>query len=1097
MSNNPGKGTSSIYQENKDAFSSQLDLSTSRHLSPQAKANGQVNRLSKVFDTPTIHKDPHTPPPPPSKPQALRSSNARKTYPQDEPEAACESPSQSTVSNSSRSSREFCRNTPPQSPGMSFKDLQAKFQQAALDSDQKAPPLRSPSISKWHTNSVSAPSTPPAVDNRSKYSKKLNSDATFTNLRSTQTPRYAADQQGSKDRPTIDDTADLPRVSKPPNIPAKPSLVFGNSGLATEISHKLERESPAPANANKKEDIKSSDSQAQHSPKMSNVYKNLPAVPNPNRPPVLLRSESAAFGQDGSLSKSASQRKIWMAKSSGTLSSPVPSSLASTPSLEIPIARSTTGNSVSSTASSSSTGSQTNGSHKRGRGYNGIGNFFGGGGSSAEDHHQSIKNSITIVSKEPMPQRDSISSSGSTRPSSSADLNAYSSQPVSPLLDGRDPAAKRSMKRYNVIKELVETERTFSNDMALLKEVYYDSALANGSILDKSDVKLLFSNLPTIVDFEAEFLALLEVSSNMENDTGCNNDSELMPADQSQGEEQGSCVGMAFMEKVISMSQIEHIYCEYCKKHETAVIRLQELETKPEVQAFFKSCQQQMQDRTTSWDLGSLLIKPVQRVLKYPLLLQQIRMLTEPTHPDFENLERATKEIQNVADRINEIKRRKDIVEKIVGDRRRTDVSMVHGINKTFTRRAQKFKQATGIASEGTQDVLFDALFVKFEEQQESARQLARDVQAWIRHVKENFESMYQFSVSLEDLYTSWGGVTVRSLERVKAFKECSVSFVTSLSRELEALVRSIIYTRIDSFLKLFSNPAQVIVKRSNKLIDYDRANGIKQKGSVPDKALQESADAYVSINAQLVDELPRFLTLSSQYFDLIVEELAGVQAKFSRLMRNEWKRYMFKGPYALAPDDKNLDHLTTDTIVSTYRSAMQDLEPSIQDIIAVNPTQWEDILGFQAPSPDNITPTSSIQSDQYFGSFAGGIRTPSLTSLPMSDGGLSSPFRRGIGLQSTGNSLNQDTGYAPNLIQVASPQANWVESSSVIGDQPLFERMVLFDCDAVSEDQLAVRQGDIVTIWQADDDEWWYASSTHTVTGEERWGWVLAAACH
>jgi hypothetical protein len=55
---------------------------------------------------------------------------------------------------------------------------------------------------------------------------------------------------------------------------------------------------------------------------------------------------------------------------------------------------------------------------------------------------------------------------------------------------------------------------------------------------------------------------------------------------------------------------------------------------------------------------------------------QQIRTLTLPTHPDFENLERASKEIQDVADRINEIKRRKDIVEKIVGDRRRTDVSV-------------------------------------------------------------------------------------------------------------------------------------------------------------------------------------------------------------------------------------------------------------------------------------------------------------------------------------------------------------------------------------------------------------------------------------
>jgi hypothetical protein len=378
------------------------------------------------------------------------------------------------------------------------------------------------------------------------------SDAPFTNLRSTQTPRYASDQYGSKDRPSIDDTADLPRVSKSPNIPSKPTLALGNADLAAEISHKLERGS-VPIVVNKKEDLKSSDSHAQPSPKLSNVYKNLPAVPNPNRPPVLPRSDSGAFGQDGQLSKSTSQRKIWMAKSGGTLSSPVPSSLASTPSLEIPIARSATGNSVSSTASSSSTGSQTNGSHKRGRGYNGIGSFFGGGGNSSEDHHQSIKNSITIVSKEPVHQRDSVSSSGSTRPSSSVDLNPYASQPVSPLLDGRDPAAKRSMKRYNVIRELVETERTFSNDMALLKEVYYDTAFADSTILDRSDVKLLFSNLPTIVDFEAEFLALLEVSSNMDNDTASNNDSEVTLTDQPKGEEQGSCVGMAFINMVISI----------------------------------------------------------------------------------------------------------------------------------------------------------------------------------------------------------------------------------------------------------------------------------------------------------------------------------------------------------------------------------------------------------------------------------------------------------------------------------------------------------------------------------------------------------------
>lgn len=81
--------------------------------------------------------------------------------------------------------------------------------------------------------------------------------------------------------------------------------------------------------------------------------------------------------------------------------------------------------------------------------------------------------------------------------------------------------------------------------------------------------------------------------------------------------------------------------------------------------------------------------------------------------------------------------------------------------------------------------------------------------------------------------------------------------------------------------------------------------------------------------------------------------------------------------------------------------------------------------------------------------------------------------------------------------MQVTQRDDAWSDSSSfAVGDRPLFERVIMFDCNAEDRDQLSVRQGDVVTIWQADDDEWWYASSTHTVTGEESWGWVLAAAC-
>ncbi len=108
-----------------------------------------------------------------------------------------------------------------------------------------------------------------------------------------------------------------------------------------------------------------------------------------------------------------------------------------------------------------------------------------------------------------------------------------------------------------------------------------------------------------------------------------------------------------------------------------------------------------------------------------------------------------------------------------------------HGINKRFTRRAQKFKQATGLAVEPTHDLLFEALNAKFEEQQEDIRQLARDVQGWVRHVKINFDNLQQLACSMESLYDSWGGVRVQSLANMSDFSKMASYLSTSLSREL------------------------------------------------------------------------------------------------------------------------------------------------------------------------------------------------------------------------------------------------------------------------------------------------------------------------
>lgn len=61
--------------------------------------------------------------------------------------------------------------------------------------------------------------------------------------------------------------------------------------------------------------------------------------------------------------------------------------------------------------------------------------------------------------------------------------------------------------------------------------------------------------------------------------------------------------------------------------------------------------------------MGSLLIKPVQRIMKYPLLLAELWQATPEDHPDHQPLQEALASAKIINLNINEFKRRKDIGE--------------------------------------------------------------------------------------------------------------------------------------------------------------------------------------------------------------------------------------------------------------------------------------------------------------------------------------------------------------------------------------------------------------------------------------------------
>lgn len=55
------------------------------------------------------------------------------------------------------------------------------------------------------------------------------------------------------------------------------------------------------------------------------------------------------------------------------------------------------------------------------------------------------------------------------------------------------------------------------------------------------------------------------------------------------------------------------------------------------------------------------MIRPIQRLMKYPLLLVELRNATPPAHPDCRPLEEACAAVRAINVNINELKRRKDL----------------------------------------------------------------------------------------------------------------------------------------------------------------------------------------------------------------------------------------------------------------------------------------------------------------------------------------------------------------------------------------------------------------------------------------------------
>ncbi|PGH27914.1 hypothetical protein AJ80_00464 [Polytolypa hystricis UAMH7299] len=489
----------------------------------------------------------------------------------------------------------------------------------------------------------------------------------------------------------------------------------------------------------------------------------------------------------------------------------------------------------------------------------------------------------------PSPQTHSSSVTSQERSSISQSSIEAPIQKSSPT-----PEQRRLKKRRHVIKELVDTEYTFGRDMTVVVDIYKGTS---SSCLDLSpeDVKTLFGNADQVVKFSMDFqdtlkhaaksVYVLPRSQRWQSRRGnrssqassAMSDSQTSLAAPEVSEEEKDCktsIGEAFMANI---SQMEKVYSEYLKNHDAANKTLEALMQKKNVSIWLKECRDWASDLTTAWNLDSLLVKPVQRIVKYPLLLTELLSATPPDHPDHAALANALRETTSISVRINDMKKRADVVGQVVSSRKRKESDVRTGLSKAFGRRTEKLKQHVGL-SEMFTDTEYDGLSQQFSDNFFQLQLIMRDVELYSTEVQNSMKKFNDFIVAIE-AYVTVALSNYPELESKWCRFRLAVKDVltVALVDHLESVRKSVILPMV-TLLKLHDGPQRVMQKRNKRLMDFVRFKAIKDRGEKPDKKTTEQGEQFTALNITLKEELPKLFTLTGKLMEACLNNFVQLQ---------------------------------------------------------------------------------------------------------------------------------------------------------------------------------------------------------------------------
>jgi len=539
-------------------------------------------------------------------------------------------------------------------------------------------------------------------------------------------------------------------------------------------------------------------------------------------------------------------------------------------------------------------------------------------------------------------------------------------------IDHTDTVHQALVKRYRILEELLTTEHQFCIDMMIAHNIFEATAQ---NLMSEKEKKLLFSNCKELEKFSLSLFRSFKraakpiVNYEIPPPTGPWNrdpsdtrpyktaESSLTlrsPSEDTENQFENctpdndrlTTIGQVFLD---NKEKMERLYTTYFLNQDNASSYIKKNQNNPDLSGWVVACFEQVENMTQAWDLDSLLLKPCQRLLKYPLLLESLANASDPDHPDLQNIIDARKELLAINARINDAKARSDTFRAAASEGKK-EKGKGKGIGKTFVK---------AFIPKTDKNKAYDEADKAFKDQEYKSREQKFgghffQLQIVIRDFEQYLDSITEHYLQLNIVFL--GFITVCEVapsiypEIESTWRKWAMAHFELQNKALEehkVAVRSRVLKPVGDLWEMWVSYQKTIEQRKKYLLYYVKYKQMIDRGEKVDPELEDLAHKFTAINDTLKHELP-----------LLYERTKGLMRTLMTLfmcLQKDWYKTCSKKILPLLESEPQ--HTTSlrydlDSYVERFHADYRPMQDLANRLGIVNRSLLVDISNMTSPVP-------------------------------------------------------------------------------------------------------------------------------------------------